>query len=1262
MSAEKSQQKFNTLVDRVGQLRTRADGLSPREQQIMEEPLHELGNAVEELQVAEEELLQQNDQLRTAQELIEQERHRYQDLFDFAPDGYIVTDTNGTIREANLAAARLLNVRRDALIGKPLPLYIGQDDYRRFRTRLVKLQDAGWQEHLEVQVRPRGSPAFPAEITANPVSDRDGKIAGVRWLLRDITERKQAEQRLHELNAELERRVRERTAELENANEELRAEIKHRRSAEEALRASEERFRATYEQAGVGIADVDLDGRYRDANPQFCEFTGYTLDELRRRSMQDLTYPADLPRDQASLQRLITGEASHYSWERRYLRKDGAVVWGSVTRSLLRDGAGRPQSVITVVEDITRRKMAEAELRRLSQQIEDQARMLDGILRASPVYFYVMDRAGRFSYVSPSGSKIAGIPAADFIGRTPRQVGMPEQAAVQFEAELRQVFESGRTVEGAMSVEAPGASDDLHHFEYVLSPVFASNGHVTSVVSTTQDVTERRLAEQERARLLEREQAARAGSEASERRLAFLAEANAVLTASLNYEETLNNLAHLLTPVLGGMCVIDVIEDGQIRRLAAVHAKPEMQAVLDELRERFPPSWENKTGVARVLRSGEPVFIPHDTSDNWRDWSHSPEAMEQAMRLRTESVICVPLIANSHILGAISLAQAKGGRPFNEDDFRLVLELAWRTAVAVDNARLYGEAQKALRALTEQRNLLETILNQAADAILVCDTQGRLLFHSAAAERLARAPLGPDSLGPVVWGQAFLADGQPLLQEHWALETALRGEATVGRQVHVARNDGSEYDILISAAPLRDQQGAIMGAVASIMDVTERKQAEEALQSALERTRELYQISRLIGLVRTPDDVLRALALSTYLEQVNRAAVLLFDSPWQDGPPASARVLTSWKSEERLPDLVQREMRMAEQGLTELFLRDQPVYVRDVAQDARLSENTRAWLLSQQCDGVIMFPLVAAGQWYGMLGLFIGSGRVLSDEDARHVRGLVDQAAVAIYNMRLLETEAAARREAEKANEMKLKFLAMISHELRTPLTSIKGFATTLLADDVQWDATEERDFIQTINLEADKLTELIEQLLDLSRLDAGLLPIRPATHRLDDIVTTAMAQLQSISQHHSLVVDMAADLPRVNADRQRVGQVITNLVDNAAKYSPYGSEIRLSARRVDRAVQVDVSDQGIGIAPEERQRVFEAFRRGEGESTKRTKGAGLGLAICKGLIEAQGGRIWVQPRERPGSTVSFTLPVLENDVETVGSTTLMEPATQHEV
>jgi two-component system, OmpR family, sensor histidine kinase KdpD len=321
------------------------------------------------------------------------------------------------------------------------------------------------------------------------------------------------------------------------------------------------------------------------------------------------------------------------------------------------------------------------------------------------------------------------------------------------------------------------------------------------------------------------------------------------------------------------------------------------------------------------------------------------------------------------------------------------------------------------------------------------------------------------------------------------------------------------------------------------------------------------------------------------------------------------------------------------------------VIIPDIHHDPHVSEVMRQRLSNIGVVGSVIFPLIASGEWYGALSLHFNDVIAINAIDLRHLEGLVDEVAMGIYNFRLLKAEAHARHEAEEANNLKLKFLAMVSHELRTPLTSIKGFSTTLLADDVEWKPEHQRDFIETISSEADKLTELIEQLLNVSRLEAGTIRISPLRVEWNQIVLTSLAQLNALTADHQLVIqEPKPALPVVHVDVMRISQVVTNLVTNATRYSPKNTTITIAAEKLsDKFIKVSVIDEGIGIPPEARTRVFDAFQQLDREKIT-NQGAGLGLSICQGLIEAHGGRIWVDDDHvGPGTTMSFTLPIADS-------------------
>lgn len=264
----------------------------------------------------------------------------------------------------------------------------------------------------------------------------------------------------------------------------------------------------------------------------------------------------------------------------------------------------------------------------------------------------------------------------------------------------------------------------------------------------------------------------------------------------------------------------------------------------------------------------------------------------------------------------------------------------------------------------------------------------------------------------------------------------------------------------------------------------------------------------------------------------------------------------------------------------------------------------------------------------------------IAREAQRTLEAQVEERSAALAQA--LEREREARAEADRANAFKTQLLGMISHELRTPLTSIVGFTSTLLAEDVNWDADSQTDFLRTILTESEKLKELVDQLLQASRIEAGQLDVSPEPVSLSTIMTVARTQLETLTVQHNLIIEVPEDLPELLADVRRVAQVLTNLVKNAALHSPPDSAIVIASREEDGVVQVDVIDQGEGIPAEAREHIFEAFWRPEREA--QIGGAGLGLTICHSIVKAHGGEIWIQDNPPPGTTVSFTLPLAEGE------------------
>lgn len=224
-------------------------------------------------------------------------------------------------------------------------------------------------------------------------------------------------------------------------------------------------------------------------------------------------------------------------------------------------------------------------------------------------------------------------------------------------------------------------------------------------------------------------------------------------------------------------------------------------------------------------------------------------------------------------------------------------------------------------------------------------------------------------------------------------------------------------------------------------------------------------------------------------------------------------------------------------------------------------------------------------------------------------------------------------------DRMKSSLISTVSHELRTPLASIKGYATTLLAEDVEWDRDSQREFLEIISSESDHLSELVNNLLDLSRIESQNLRIDLVECSLVDLVESAI-QRAHLTSSNRLLVSIAPNLPDLYADPPRFETILRNLLENAVKYAGDAAEIRLNVFQNGQNFVFQIEDNGPGIPVEQSQRVFESFYRVDNSLSRAVRGVGLGLAICQGFVSAHGGKIWVETRES-GACIAFSIPIL---------------------
>ena len=299
-------------------------------------------------------------------------------------------------------------------------------------------------------------------------------------------------------------------------------------------------------------------------------------------------------------------------------------------------------------------------------------------------------------------------------------------------------------------------------------------------------------------------------------------------------------------------------------------------------------------------------------------------------------------------------------------------------------------------------------------------------------------------------------------------------------------------------------------------------------------------------------------------------------------------------------------------------------------------------------DGNMTAPIqISRGGEVGILGKSLEQMRLKLKESIDEIQGwnveLEERVTARTKELEQLMEEVSQLHAMRELDRLKSEFISSISHELRTPLGFITGYVTTLLRSDVPHSEETRQEFLHIIKEESEKLQELVENLLDTSRIQAGSFTVEKKPVDLGELTQKVVERVKSIADSHSFRLRFESSLPSVLGDNRRLEQVLHNLLDNALKYSPQGSQITISSKVKNDHIQVSVADEGQGIPQAELTRIFDAFYRASSLDVQKVRGAGLGLTICRAIVEAHGGSIWAESVPDKGSTFYFTLPLQES-------------------
>jgi PAS domain S-box-containing protein len=825
----------------------------------------------------------------------------------------------------------------------------------------------------------------------------------------------------------------------------------------------------------------------------------------------------------------------------------------------------------------------------------------------------------------------------------------------------------------------------------------------------------------------------------------FVAEASELLASSLDYETTLANLATLAVPRFADWCAIDIVgEDASIQRLTVAHVDPEKVRWAHELAEQYPPDPHAPYGVPNVIRTQEPELLEEIPDELLREaTADTPELYAILGELGLKSSLCVPLVARGRVLGAITFVSAESGRRYGDSDLAIAQDLARRAAIAVDNARLFREAEEARREAQESLAVLDAVFAAAPVGLAFMDTKFRYVRVNEALGALNGLPsaehfgrtlrdvLGDDLASEIEpLHRQVLESGEPILDLH------------VERPLAQAPNEIRNW--LVSYYPVLDVDDRKIGVGVVITDVSEREQALAAAERFGARLAVLAEASQTLASTLDYESTLASLASLLVPRFADWYAVDILDD---DGLFRRLAVVhrdpakSEWAAKSR--DLYPPDLHEAE-GTGRAARTGEAVLYRTIS-DALLASSTKdaahyEILHELGMESAMVVPLTAAGRTFGGLMLVSADpARLYDEDDLEFAKHLGRRAAVAVDNARLYRAaESRARaaivvehvadgvvlvdqdeiirlwnpaaeqitgltaagtvgrstvevfssweaiaglakrgeprpetqpveingRElwlsitgvgfeggtvfafrdltAERAVEkLKSDFVSTVSHELRTPLAAIYGAALTLRREDVPLGEPQRTGLLEVIASESDRLARIVNDILWASRLESGTM--QTTIEKCDGIKianSVVDAARHYIPPNIELAIKGKKKAPLIAADPDKARQVLTNLVDNAVKYSPDGGKVTVTISVEGSQLRYAVRDEGLGVPPAEHRRIFEKFYRLDPNLTRGVGGTGLGLYISRELLERMGGRIWVESTGKGGSTFLAELPI----------------------
>ncbi|MBN1691980.1 MAG: PAS domain S-box protein [Dehalococcoidales bacterium] len=1035
---------------------------------------------------------------KKAEKALQESEERYRLIFEYSKDAVLLTSPDGGILAANPEACRMFGRNEEEICRIGRSGVIDESDPR-LEKAIEERRTTGEFSGELIGIRADGT-KFSIELSSKVFYDKEGK-AKTSMIIRDVSERKQAE---------------------------------------EAIVESEERFRQIFQEGPLGIVLSSLDYRFTMVNDQYCKMFGYSEQEMLSMTFKDISFPEDAQIDQQNLEKLKKGELPYYHREKRYINKNGDIIWGDIKVTILRDKSGNPLGFLAMVADITERKRMEEQLERDSEEIKL-------IIDSAPIQIFYKDLEGKFLRVNKTMATTLNMVEEDLLGKTVFDLFSKDIAQSMTNAD-REVFTTGHPKLNIMEQHESAAG--MRWVQTDKIPILDNDGKAIGLVGFAQDITEQKVAEEARKSI--------------EERVSSIFSAAPIGIALL--------VDRVFTEVNDSFCEMVGYNRDEL---------------LGQSSRMVYPSDEEFERVGKKYRGLSPS--------------------------ETGSVETVFMHKDSTILNVI-LSTA----PLDPDDHSKGV-----TVTVLD----ITERKRSEEVIKESEERFNKAFHASPNLMAVLTTdEGRFIDANAEHTRITgyerREIIGKTTLELNLWVYP---------EQRKEFYRIVNTEGRLKDYEILMRTKSGEIKTLLFSA----EQITLRGnkcIVVSALDITERKAAEERINHLNLTLRSVRNVSKLI--TREKD---RSLLIQKVCDSLvgshsfNSTWIVLLDENQQPIIWAGANTnkefatLIELMKQGQMPQCVNKALKQKQVVITE---------------DPATECNGCPALCGNADTGSMTIRLEIEGGIYGVLCASISNKLIQDSEEISLFSEIATDIAFALRDIELVA--ANELQEQERLRMAKMETIGMlaggIAHDFNNLLTGIMGniglVKTYISSSEPTYEMLDEAEAA------AVRARDLTQQLLTFAK---GGKPLKKLVNAAELIKESAEFALRGSKV--KLELSLPDDLWQMEVDEGQISQVINNLVINADEAMTGGGMLKISAENqavkksdslpLQRGnyIRVDISDTGMGMSPEQLQRVFEPY------FTTKQRGSGLGLTTAYSVVKNHNGAILVESTQNKGSTFHMYLP-----------------------